>query len=67
GVGVKPVPLSKLSARIFLKRLSQLLNDKRLYRNSKQMALKINSEKGIENAVELIETIIRKEKDKISA
>jgi sterol 3beta-glucosyltransferase len=59
GVGVKPVPLSRLSHAKFIKGVTQLLSDERIYRNSEVMARKINAEKGVENAVERIEHILK--------
>jgi sterol 3beta-glucosyltransferase len=59
GVGVKPLPLSRLTPAKFHKRVMQLLHDERIYRNSELLAKKINAEKGVEKAVEMIEEILR--------
>lgn len=58
GVAVESVPLSKLTPDIFIKRLKQLIGDKQLYKNSQQMAFKINAENGLEKAVSVIEEIM---------
>ncbi len=58
GLGVKPAPLSKLSSKLFIKRINQLLHHKLLYINSALMAKKINSENGVQKAVQLIEKIM---------
>jgi len=60
GVGVKPIPLSKLSPEIFVKRLEQLIFDEQLYTNSQLMAKKINSENGLVKAVEIIQNLTNK-------
>ena len=58
GVGVKPLPLSKININVFTAGLKQLLNDKQLYSNSLKLAEKINKEDGLTNAVSMIENII---------
>ena len=59
GVGVKPVPLSQLTSKKFLKGIQELVSDDRIYRNSELLARKINAEKGVEKAVEIIEKLIK--------
>lgn len=61
GVGVKPVPLSGLTQKKFLKGIKQLLSDEKIYRNSAVLAEKINKEKGVEKAVDRIEQILKAE------
>lgn len=58
GVSVKPVPLSKLTPEVFVQSLRRLLSDKQLYENSIIMGRKINSENGLEKAVETIESLV---------
>lgn len=67
GVGVKPVPLSSLTQKKFLKGIKHLLSDEKIYRNSKVLAEKINKEKGVEKAVDMIEEILKAEELKKSA
>jgi sterol 3beta-glucosyltransferase len=55
GLGVKPVPVSRLTPGIFKERISQLTGNKSLQLNCDEMAEKLASENGIENAVRLIE------------
>jgi sterol 3beta-glucosyltransferase len=54
GLGVKPVPMHRLTPEIFKERISQLSNLK-LADNAIEIANKISKEKGVERAVELIE------------
>lgn len=67
GVGVKPVPLSRLTQKKFIKGIKQLINDDQIYRNSILLARKINTENGVEKAVEMIEEIIKTDRLKVSA
>ncbi|WP_207428668.1 glycosyltransferase [Pedobacter sp. SYSU D00535] len=57
GLGVKPVPLSRLTASVFKERIAQLTNLS-LGINCTEMAHKISEENGIEKAVELIEQLL---------
>jgi sterol 3beta-glucosyltransferase len=59
GVAVKPLPLSQLNEKKFIKGVTELLANEQLYRNSLVLAAKINSEDGVKTAVELIEEIIK--------
>ncbi|MBC7745958.1 MAG: glycosyltransferase family 1 protein [Flavobacterium sp.] len=59
GVGIKPVPLSRLTEKKFMKGIKQLIMDDRIYRNSELLSLKINAEKGVEKAVQIIEKILK--------
>lgn len=67
GVGIKPVPLSRLTENAFMKGVNLLLSDEKIYRKSKLLAIKINQEKGVEKAVEIIEQILKIERLKESA
>lgn len=60
GVGVKPIPLAKLSPEDFVQSLEQLLSNEALYINSELLAKKINGENGLKKAVEIIENLISK-------
>ena len=66
GVGVKPVPLSRLTQKKFIKGIKELISDERIYRNSKLIARKISEENGVEKAVEIIEQIINSQRMKSS-
>jgi sterol 3beta-glucosyltransferase len=55
GVGVKPVPINRLTPTLFKERINQLVNNRVLHLNSTIMAQKLAQENGIENAVKLIE------------
>lgn len=57
GVGVKPLPLSKITPAIFVEKIRQLISDDLLYINASAMAEKINAENGLEKAVDIIESI----------
>lgn len=59
GVGVKPVPLSRLTKKNFIKGMKQLINDKGIQHNSELLAQKISKEEGVEKAVNIIEQIIK--------
>ena len=67
GVGVKPVPLSQLTPKKFIKGIKQLISDERIYRNSELIARKISAENGVEKAVEIIEHIIKSDRLQSSA
>lgn len=51
GVGVKPVPLSKLSRQQFLDSVRELLSNEALYDNAKQLQVVINKENGLETTI----------------
>lgn len=55
GLGVKPVPVTRLNPNIFKERISQLITNQSLKDNCRAMADKLAMENGIENAVKLIE------------
>ena len=67
GVGIKPVPLSRLTPEKFIKGVNLLLSDEKIYRRSELLAKRINQEKGVEKAVEMIEQILKIETLKESA
>lgn len=51
GVGVKPIPLSKLSREQFLDSVRELLRNEALYDNAKQLQVVINKENGLETTI----------------
>lgn len=55
GLAVKPTPVSKMTEKIFLESINELLNNKQLYHNAKQMQTLINKENGLERTIEEIE------------
>jgi sterol 3beta-glucosyltransferase len=55
GIAVKPIPLSKLSEEVFLESIKELLTNKNLYENVKQLKLQIDNEDGLKSTVEEIE------------
>ncbi|WP_256009498.1 glycosyltransferase [Desertivirga xinjiangensis] len=56
-LAVKPIPLHRLTASIFRERIFQL-NEPGLIKNCEEMALRISTENGVENAVDLIERAV---------
>ena len=58
GLAVKPAPISKITEKIFLESVNELLTNKQLYENAKQMQTLINNENGIEKAIDEIEKTI---------
>jgi sterol 3beta-glucosyltransferase len=56
GVGVRPVPLAKLSKKQFLAGAYELLHNVSLYTASQQLAEQIRQENGIQVAIDAIET-----------
>ncbi|MES2873137.1 MAG: glycosyltransferase [Bacteroidota bacterium] len=59
GVAVKPVPLSHLSEKKFIRGLTELVSNEKLHHNSEKLAAKINAEDGVKAAVDLIEEIVK--------
>ncbi len=57
-IAVHPVPISKMTEEKFIKSIKELLTNKNLYINAKQMKLKIDSENGIKSTIEKIEKYI---------
>lgn len=51
GVGVKPIPLSKLSRQQFLDSVRELLGNEALYDNAKQLQVVIKKENGLETTI----------------
>lgn len=59
GVAVKPVPLSRLHEKKFIKGVTELVSNKKLYHNSELLSCKIGGEDGVKVAVELIEDVMK--------
>jgi sterol 3beta-glucosyltransferase len=55
GLAVKPIPISKMTEKIFLERINELLTNKKPYENAKQLQILINSENGLEKTIDEIE------------
>jgi sterol 3beta-glucosyltransferase len=56
GVGLKPLPLKKMTAASFISNIKILLNDESLYTQAKQLSHQLNNEDGVAKAIELIES-----------
>lgn len=54
-IAIKPTPISKMTERIFLESVSELLTNDKLYNNAIEMQLSIGNENGLEKAIEEIE------------
>lgn len=54
GIAVKPTPISKMTEKIFLQSVSELLNNNQLYDNAKQMQTFIHYENGLEKTIDAI-------------
>ena len=50
-MGVKPIPLSKLSRQQFLDSVRELLGNEALYDNAKQLQVVIKKENGLETTI----------------
>ncbi len=55
GIATRPVPIKKMTKRIFLNRVADLINNRSLYINSERIRQQIDSEDGVQRAVEEIE------------
>ena len=55
GLAVKPIPISKMTEKIFLESVNELLTNKQLYDTAKQIQILINNENGLENTINEIE------------
>ena len=55
GLAVKPIPISKMTEKIFLESVNELLTNKQLYDTEKQIQILINNENGLENTINEIE------------
>ncbi|MDQ3190303.1 MAG: glycosyltransferase [Bacteroidota bacterium] len=57
GLAVKPTPISKISEKIFLDSVKELLTKKQLYDNAEQLKLLIDKEDGLQETINEIEKI----------
>ncbi|MES1219143.1 MAG: glycosyltransferase, partial [Bacteroidota bacterium] len=57
GVGLKPLPLKKMTEDKLLFEVKKLLTDKQLYENSVRIMEKLKCEDGLTNAITLIERV----------
>lgn len=55
GLAVKPIPLKKMTEKVFLESINELLTNKRLYDNARQFQPLIHNEHGLEKAIDEIE------------
>jgi sterol 3beta-glucosyltransferase len=55
GFAVKPTPISKMTEKIFLESVNELMTNKQLYDNAKRIQTLINSENGLEKTINEIE------------
>jgi sterol 3beta-glucosyltransferase len=55
GLAVKPTPISKMTVKIFLQSINELLTNEQLYDNAKRIQSLINNENGLEKTIDEIE------------
>lgn len=55
GVGLKPIPLKKLTKNKLLSNVKELLANQDLYKNASHLAVQLETENGLENAIKIIE------------
>ncbi|HUM46224.1 MAG TPA: glycosyltransferase, partial [Chitinophagales bacterium] len=55
GVGLKPIPLKKITYNNFISNIKELLTNEELYKNARQLSEKLATEDGINNAIKIIE------------
>jgi sterol 3beta-glucosyltransferase len=55
GLAVKPVPISKMTEKIFLESINELLTNQQLYDNANQIKKLISKENGLEKTIDEIE------------
>lgn len=55
GIAVKPTPINKMTEKIFLQSIHDLLTNKQLYDNAKQIQTLVNKENGLGNTIDEIE------------
>jgi len=59
GVGLAPIPASKLSKALLIDRIPKLLNDPSLHENAKNMAQELASDRPFEAILEILDTHLR--------
>jgi sterol 3beta-glucosyltransferase len=57
GVGLKPLPLKKVTKEKFIESIRKLLSDSNLYLNAKKIGEQVSNENGLAKAIEIIEKI----------
>lgn len=55
GIAVRPIPISKMTEKKFIERVSELITNKKLYNNATEMKTKVDMENGIQKAIDEIE------------
>ncbi|MBN8589891.1 MAG: glycosyltransferase family 1 protein [Rhodothermia bacterium] len=55
GLAVEPIPIKKMTEKMFLAGVQELLTRQQLYENAKQMQVFINDENGLQKTIEEIE------------
>lgn len=55
GVSVKPIPIKKMTEKLFFERVGELLSDRQLFANAKIISERLKHENGLQNAVVEIE------------
>lgn len=55
GVAVKPVPIKRMTERLFFDRVQELIGNKQLYKNVEKLSEELKHENGIQNAIDEIE------------
>ncbi len=58
-IGAKPIPRKKLTAKKLADALQQIITNNVIRENAKQIGQKLRAEKGVEKAVNMIETYVR--------
>lgn len=56
-LAVKPIPISKMTEKLFLDSIHELLTNEQLYDNSKQIQILINNENGLKKTIDEIEKL----------
>jgi sterol 3beta-glucosyltransferase len=57
GLGLKPIPLKKMTSDKLMASVSELLRNEQLYTNSRKIMEELKTEDGVANAIEVIENI----------
>lgn len=55
GLAIKPTPISKMTEKVFLENVRELLTNNKLYDNAIEIQLSISNENGLEKTIEEIE------------
>lgn len=58
GISVEPIPLRKMTEKIFLENIKKLLTNKSLYKNARHIGELLKKENGVANTIREIEKII---------